>query len=365
MRKNCFSYPVETADGAFGESEVLAETLRKAAGSDAPRVLIVADMNVVQKTEGLGALIGRYVKRHNIQLAGSPVVLAAGEKVKSDSLKSALTVAAAALDAKLGKSDIVLVLGGGTLLDVAGYAAAQVRGGVKVVRVPTTPAAMLDAAFADYAAVNSPTVKDALRVASAPAAVVIDPAFASTVLDGVWRGGIGEAVRYALVRDSAMMKKVFSLGAAYSARDLDALREMVAAACAARAKKGPTDFAEWAAFRLEAMSGWKLPHGYAVGIGICVDSGYSVERGLMKAADRDSVVSFLKSCRALDGIDHSRHLLGNADNLLRGLDAWSLSAGTGSITVPAGLGKSVEEQTPDREVYRKVLAGLLSSPAVA
>ena len=95
MRKNCFSYPVETADGAFGESEVLAETLRKAAGSDAPRVLIVADMSVVQRTEGLGAEIGRYVQRHGIQLAGSPVGIAAGEKIKSDGLKSAVTIASA------------------------------------------------------------------------------------------------------------------------------------------------------------------------------------------------------------------------------------------------------------------------------
>lgn len=363
MRKNCFSYPVETVDGAFGESEVLAETIRKAAGSDAPRVLIVADMNVVQRSEGLGSRIGSYVKRHGIQLAGSPVVVAGGEKIKADSLKSAVGMASAILDARLGKGDLVLALGGGTLLDVAGYAAAQARGGVKVVRVPTTPAAMLDAAFADYAAVDSPTVKDALRVPSVPAAVVIDPTFAASVLDGVWRAGIGEAVRYALALDHAMMKKVLSLGADYSARSVDALREIASAACAVRAKKGLTDFAEWAAFRLEAMSGWKLPHGYAVGIGICIDVGYAVERGLMKAEDRDAVVSFLASCRALDGMEHSRHLLGKTDELLCGLDAWALAAGTGSITVPAGMGMTAEEKSPDRDVYRKVLASLLSSTA--
>ena len=93
-------------------------------------------------------------------------------------------------------------------IDVAGYAAAQIRGGVKVVRVPTTPAAMMDAAFAEDAAVDSPAVKDALRVPCPPAAVVIDPKFAATVLDGVWRGGIGEAVRQAAVRDGALMKRI-------------------------------------------------------------------------------------------------------------------------------------------------------------
>lgn len=363
MRKNCFSYPVETADGAFGDSDVLADTLRKVAGSDEPRVLIVADLNVVQRTEGLGAEIGRYVQRNGIQLAGSPVVVAAGEKIKADSLKTALRIVSAVLNAKLGKDDVVLALGGGTLLDVAGYAAAQVRGGVKIVRVPTTPASMLDAAFAEYAAVDSATVKDALRVPSHPSAVVIDPSFAATVLDGVWRGGIGESVRLAVARDASLMKKLREVSPDYCARDIGALGEIVEATCAVRAKKGSTALAQWSAVRLEAMSGWKLPHGYAVGIGLCIDAAYSVERGLMPSDARDEVVEFLDGCGALDGLSHSRHLLGQADNLLRGLDAWELSTGSDRIVVPKGIGKCVEDEVPDREVYRAVLGDMLSSPA--
>ncbi|MBR3222162.1 MAG: iron-containing alcohol dehydrogenase [Kiritimatiellae bacterium] len=365
MRKNCCTYPVETTEGVFGESEVLADALRAVAGSDSPRVLIVADMNVVQRTEGLGAEIGRYVQSNGIRLAGNPVVVAAGEKIKADNLKSALRIVSAMLEAKLGKDDVVLALGGGTLLDVAGYAAAQVRGGVKVVRVPTTPAAMLDAAFADYAAVDSATVKDALRVPSTPAAVVIDPSFAATVLDGVWRGGIGEAVRLAVACDASLMKKLRALAPAYCERDLEALKEIVSAACSVRAKKGPTSLAEWAAVRLEAMSGWKLPHGYAVCIGICIDSSYSVERGLLDADDRDGIVDFLDMCGALDGLTHSRHLLNQADNLLCGLDAWRLASGSDAITVPAGIGKSAIEKVPDRDLYRKVLQDMLSSSAEA
>ena len=362
MRKNCCTYPVETADGAFEESDVLAGALRAAAGQDSPRVLIVADMNVVQRTAGLGAAIGRYVQRHGIRLAGSPVVVAAGEKIKADNLKSALKIVSAMLEAKLGKDDVVLALGGGTLLDVAGYAAAQVRGGVKIVRVPTTPAAMLDAAFAEYAAIDSATVKDALRVPSIPSAVVIDPSFSSTVLDGVWRGGIGEAVRLALACDAPLMKKLRALAPAYLERDLAALREIVALTCSVRAKKGRTELAEWSAVRLEAMSGWKLPHGYAVCIGICIDACYAVERGLMDAGDRDDVLGLLDFCGALDGLAHSRHLLSQADNLLCGLDAWRLSSGSEAIIVPAGVGRSAAEKEPDRDTYRKVLSDMLSSP---
>ena len=363
MRKNCFSYPVEFAEDAFGGSAVLADTLRKVTGSDEPKVLIVADMNVVQHTEGLGSKIGRYVQEHKICLAGSPVVIGGGEKIKADNLQSALKIVSEMLSAKVGRNDVVLAIGGGTLLDIAGYAAAQVRGGVKLVRMPTTPAAMMDAVFAEYAAVDSATVKDALRVPSDPAAVVIDTGFASTVLDGVWRGGIGEAVRLAVALDATLLKKVEALAEAYRGRDMSALGGIVKAVHAVRAKKGGTSFAQWAACRLESLSGYKLPHGYAVSIGICIDLGYAAEKGLLKPADRDRVVALLGSCGALDGLAHTRGHLSKAEDLLSGLDAWALSSGVSAIAIPHGIGKIGEEPDPDREVYGAVLKKLSAPPA--
>ena len=363
MQKSCFSYPVEFAEDVFGASAVLADTLKKVTGSDSPKVLIVADMNVVQRTEGLGTRIGRYVQEHGIRLAGSPVVVAGGEKVKADNLQSALKVVSAILSAKLGRNDVVLAIGGGTILDVAGYAAAQVRGGVKIVRMPTTPAAMMDAAYADYAAVDSATVKDALRVPSAPAAVVIDVSFAATVLDGVWRGGISEAVRLAVASDAPLLKKLAKLASAYRDRDMAALGEVVRLVLASRGKKGATTVALWSAHRLESMSGYKLPHGYAVSIGLVIDLGYAVERGLMKPKDRDAVMDVLRPCGALDGLSHSGHLINQADNLLFGLDAWMLSADDSSVVVPTGLGKSKAESEPDRVAFRAVLKNIVSVPA--
>jgi len=362
MQKSCLSYPVEFVEDAFGESEVLAKTLASVGGSS-PRVMIVADMNVVQRCEGLGARIGKYVKEHEINLVGSPVVLSAGEKIKADNLQSALTVVSALLENKLGCNDIVLAIGGGTLLDVAGYASSQVRGGVRIVRMPTTPAAMMDAAFAEYAAIDSANVKDALRVQSKPSAVIIDTSFAKGVLDGVWIGGYGEAVRIALAKDSSLMKKLVKFAPAYRARTQETLCEVAKLVYETRMKKGTSTLALWAALRLESMSGYKLPHGYAVPIGICLETGYAVECGYMKSSDRDLVVECIRAAGAIDCIAHSKHLLGNADSLLRGLDAWELANGDARVVVPAGIGKVVDEKQPNREVYRKVMHDLLSLSA--
>ena len=354
-------YEVKVVEDAFAEgSSCLSESLRAVTGSDKPRVAVIADANMVQRTEGLGRKMGKYFQDNSISLVAPPVVVSGGEKIKADNFQTAMLVANSLLDAKVGANDVVIALGGGTVLDVAGYAASQVRGGVKLVRMPTTVAAMLDAAFAEYAAIDSVAIKDAFRVSSVPAAVIVDTLFAKSVLDGVWRAGFGEAVRYAAVSDGPLMKRIAKRAEAIRARDYDALRETVAECVASREGKPYPPFALWSAARLEAMSGYKLPHGYAVAIAICIDCAYAVKAKKMKESDQELVCRALADCGALDGLAHNHHLLGQAESLLRGLDAWALSAGSEKIQLPGALGKSVEISTPDRVAYADVIKDFLS-----
>lgn len=365
MQKKCCNYPVEFVEDVFGESSALADIVKARSRSHEPRILLVADMNVVHRTEGLGTKIGKYLQTHGITLAASPVVVAGGEKIKADNLQCALKVVSAILEAKLGVDDCVVALGGGSLLDVAGYAAAQVRGGVGLVRVPTTVAAMIDGAFAGYAAVDSVNVKDALRVHSDPVAVLIDTSFAGTILDGVWRGGIGEAVRIAVSYDGAFFKKIVKCAGDFKNRDFGTMDALVRDAVAIRNKKGPATLSEWCAARLESLSGYKLPHGYAVSIGLCVDAEYSVLKGWMKTSDRDQLKSLLSELGALDGLNHSRHLFSQADNVLFGLDAWRLSTGSGEIFVPGGIGKLKAEPTPERALFVEAFQNLCGDSPVS
>ena len=354
-------YPIRFVDGLFDAANPqLAETLREVTGSDEPRMMLVADSNVVQRNQGLGSQIGRYMQQHRIHLVANPVVIGGGEKLKADTFHTVIKVAAAAIDAKIGANDAMLALGGGTVLDVAGYAGAQVRGGIKVVRAPTTVASMVDSTFAETAGVDATNVKDAMCVSCRPAGVLIDTGFARTVLDGVWRGGIGEIVRYAAARDSSLMKKVAENAETLKGRNSAAMAETVKECVLSKAKKGGTTLGLWSAMRLEAMSGYKLPHGYAVPIGICIDCGYAVAKGFMKQEDRDFVCGALDDSGAFDGLYHSRHLLTQTDNILYGLDAWRLTPnGCAGIEVPAGIGKTDIEDAPDREAYGRVIEDIV------
>ena len=317
MRKNCLPYPVEFVDDAFGTSPVLAEVIKKTSGAKAPKLLIVADSNVVHHTENLGVKIGRYVREHSLMLSATPVVAGGGEKIKADNLQSLLKVLSVAVESKIGPGDVILALGGGSLLDLAGYAAAQVRGGVGLVRMPTTPAAMTGAAYSGFAALDFMGCKDVLKVASQPAAVVVDTSFAKTVLDGVWKGGVAEAVRIG-VHDSKLLSKLGSLAESYARRDMEALSQIVKSVYGVVEKKGVSSYAQWISDRLETASGYKLPHGYAVAIGVLLELSRDVGIGKEKEETFDAALEILRKCGSLDGLVHSRHVLLRKDDILFG-----------------------------------------------
>ena len=355
------SYSISfTLDAFAEENPMLADLLKGISGGKMPRVMLAADANVVHRIEGIGTKIGRYVQKHGIELVGTPIVIGGGEKIKSDGYQTVARVTSTLLDARLGAEDVVLILGGGTVFDVIGWAAAQVRGGLRVVRIPTTVAGMIDAAYSETANLDFGGKKDALKVPCRPSAVLVDPSFATTVLDAVWRGGLGEAVRLAATSDAALLKWIVKNVDALKSRDLNVYAELLQKAIAVRVKKGGNGFGLWLAERLETMSGFKLPHGYAVAIGVCVDSAYAVARGFMKDADREAVGGLLATLGSLDGMGHSRHLLRMEEQVLAGLDAWRASHAGGAIDLPGAIGKLVVEESPDRAVYAEVFKGFLS-----
>lgn len=350
------SFSVIIQPGIFGETdEATAGVLAKIAEGDELRVIFVADANVVRTLDGLGSRIGRYVNQRNIRMAVPPLVLPGGEKIKQDGSQAAMKVASAIMDARLGVHDAVIAIGGGALLDVAGYAAAITRGGVPLVRVPTTVAAMLESSFATTANLDFTGIKDALRVRSVPAASIIDPALAQTVLLGVWNGSIAELIRHAAVKEPSLLKHIVESMDMLKAHDSETVSEIVQMAVRSRAARGGTPFALWCAERLEAMSAFRLPHGYATAIAICIECAYAVKRGILQEKDQETICRALADCGSLDCLVHSRHLIGQCDNILKGLDALRLVTGSESRVLASGVGKAKREDKPDREIYREVI----------
>lgn len=103
--------------------------------------------------------------------------------------------------ARLDRGGVVVSVGGGTLSDVVGFAAASWQRGVPWIAVPTTLLAMVDAAIGGKTGLNHCGVKNQVGAFHMPAIVQIDDQALQTLSPGELRSGWGELLKAAVIGD--------------------------------------------------------------------------------------------------------------------------------------------------------------------
>ncbi len=100
---------------------------------------------------------------------------------------------------RLDRGGTVVALGGGSLTDVAGFAAATHLRGVPWVAVPTTVVGQVDAAVGGKTGLDTPTGKNRVGAFHWPVRTVIDPALLATLPEAERRAGLAEVVKTGLL----------------------------------------------------------------------------------------------------------------------------------------------------------------------
>ena len=224
-----FRYPVHFTTGVFAAANPLLRDLVARPGTPgASRVLVVLDSGVERAHPHLLDAVHGYFAAHrgSLELAGPVSIMPGGEQAKNDSaqldrLLEAIHAAA------LCRHSYLMAVGGGAVLDVAGFAAATAHRGVRLVRVPTTVLAQDDSAVGVKNGINAFGKKNYLGTFAPPFAVVNDFAFLSTLSDRDWRGGLTEAVKAALIRDAAFFDFLEANAAALLASDRAAMEHVI------------------------------------------------------------------------------------------------------------------------------------------
>ena len=345
-----FRFPVHFTTRVFDASNpVLREVVSGGEGLTPSRLLFVLDDGVLRHHPGVIGDIEEYSRRHGDALAlAAPVfVVPGGEAVKNDP-RHVADLHRAFHDAALCRHSYIVAVGGGAVLDAAGYAAATAHRGIRMIRVATTVLAQDDSAMGVKNGINAFGKKNYLGTFAPPFAVINDLSFLPTLSDRDWRGGLTEAVKAALIRDRDFFDLLERRAAALAARDLAAAEEVIRRSAAIHlahiATSGdpfemgssrPLDFGHWAAHKLEQLSGHRLGHGEAVGIGIALDTTYSYLCGFLDEASWRRIIALL---RALGLELHAPELsqcLDEEDDpacVLRGLDEFREHLG-GRLTI--------------------------------
>ncbi len=205
------------------------------------------------------------------------VISPAGETSKN--INTLISIIEMMEKAYLGRDTLVVALGGGTVGDIAGFAAAVFKRGVPVLQIPTTTVAQADSAVGGKTGVDSERSKNAFGAFWHPAAVYIDVATLTTLDDRQFKAGLVESVKHALIADSRYFDFLEQNLNAVLDRQTDVLEKIAYFNCKIKGSVIETDpheqnkrrilnYGHTIGHAVEAASGFELLHGEAVAIGI-------------------------------------------------------------------------------------------------
>lgn len=305
-----YRYTVSFTTNLFSlDNPVLAETCVPGVPGRIVKILVVVDAGVSAANPTLIGDVERYFQnyRETHRLVREPLLVPGGEQVKNDH-RYVSEIQRAINDGGIDRHEYIVVVGGGAVLDMAGFAAATAHRGIRLVRVPTTVLSQNDSGVGVKNGVNEFGKKNFLGSFSPPVAVINDFALLEQISDRDWRGGISEAVKVALLKDVDFFNYLEEHADDLRNRDEASMRWLIYRCAELHlnhiATSGdpfefgssrPLDFGHWSAHKLEQISNYSWRHGEAVAIGISLDSTYSYLSGGLSEAEWQRIIAVFQA----------------------------------------------------------------------
>jgi 3-dehydroquinate synthase len=205
----------------------------------------------------------------------------------------------------LGRDTVVVALGGGTVGDIAGFAGAIFKRGVRVIQIPTTTVAQADSAIGGKTGVDSTLSKNAFGAFWHPAEVYIDTATLKTLEERQYRGGLVESVKHALIADGEYFDFLENNIDEILSRDTDILETMAVHNCKIKGavveldpleknQRRMLNYGHTIGHAVEQASGYELLHGEAVAIGIVGAGLIEIESGIGTPERLERILTILE-----------------------------------------------------------------------
>jgi 3-dehydroquinate synthase len=266
---------------------------------DGRETLAVVDRTISDRYD---AALSAYAERH-MNLVGE-LIIDATEVSKSWSLVE--QVCEEAIRRGLGREGVIMAVGGGITLDVAGMAASIFRRGIRYVRVPTTLVGMIDAGVGIKQGVNFASKKNLLGSFYAPFGCITDHSFLETLPRRQLACGVSEMIKIALICDGRLFEILESNVEALleshfqqprAAADECIVRAQLSMMQQLQANLFEHDLRRWVDFghtfspTLELESHHELAHGEAVALDMALATAIAVQRRVCGRSVLERVVN--------------------------------------------------------------------------
>jgi len=209
------------------------------------------------------------------------------------------------------RNDVIISLGGGATTDLAGFVAATWLRGVKVIHIPTTLLAMVDAAVGGKTGINTSEGKNLVGAIYSPTAVFCDMNLLETQSREDYVGGLAEVIKCGFIRDETILNLIESdlLGA--QSPNWEKAPEIIARAIQVKADVVGTDLRE----TLGTSVGREiLNYGHTFGHAIERSENYTWRHGNAVSVGMMFVAHLSQLAGLLDEGTVARHL-----NILKGV----------------------------------------------
>lgn len=190
------------------------------------------------------------------------------------------------------RSDLVVAIGGGTVTDLAGFAAASWLRGIDWVAVPTTLAGMVDASVGGKTGINSPYGKNLIGAFHSPISVLIDPSWLRTLSDRDFAAGLAEVVKCGFIDDGEILNLLSGKSINEVRANQGLVNSLIERSITTKAKVVSNDFKESElreilnyghtfGHAIERVSDYGIRHGEAVSIGMVFVAELAHAQGLI------------------------------------------------------------------------------------
>ena len=284
-------YPVYVEPGVLGRLESLVgEHLPGGTGGDDRR------------RDGARAASERAARARAVDRAGPAVPIRRGSKTREQWAR----LTDALLADGYGRDSGIVALGGGVAGDLAGFVAATYMRGIPYVQVPTSLLAMLDASVGGKTGVDTPQGKNLIGAFHPPAAVVADPRVLATLA----RAGLPRRHGRGGEARTHRGRRVFRMDGARERRAPPPGRDRVDAAgpaerrdqgrggerrtSARRGRRAILNAGHTVAHALEQATGYDIPHGEAVALGLVAECALAEGLGVAPAGMGARVAALLR-----------------------------------------------------------------------
>lgn len=254
----------------------------------------------------------------------------------------------------LSKNCCVVALGGSVVCDAAGFAAGCYMGGVRLVLVPTTLAAMVKASAGGHARLNLNAGENLAGMPYNPSLVLCDPDCLKTLSPDEYRSGLAEALKTAVVCGEDMFR-IFERGevTGYIERIIEGCIKYRAEISGNAEKLKALKLGCVFGTAIGALSGYKIQHGLATSMGIGIITNAGKKLGWCSEDTAERIINAMQK----NDLPVSCHDF-NASEIAKAIK--NVSGKNIDIVVPAKIGQCEIKTVNTEELNNIISLGMIA-----